>query len=42
MGRFAGSGRYACNKTLAFEKERSENTRFQLAKILVQWKQETS
>jgi len=45
MSRFAGSARYVYNKALALKKERYEKkeklTRFQLDKLLVQWKQET-
>ncbi len=42
---FAGCARYVYNKALALKKERYEKkeqlTRFQLDKLLVQWKQET-
>src|SRR5437762_363645 len=45
MRRFAGCARYVYNKALALKKERYEKkeqlTRFQLDKLLVQWKQET-
>lgn len=45
MCRFAGSARYVYNKALALKKERYEQkeklTRFQLDKMLVQWKQKT-
>src|SRR2546430_5289987 len=45
MCRFAGCARYVYNKALALKKERYEKkeqlTRFQLDKLLVQWKQET-
>jgi putative transposase len=45
MGRSAGCARYVYNKALALKKERHEKkeqlTRFQLDKLLVEWKQET-
>jgi len=45
MSRSAGCARYVYNKALALKKERYEKkeklTRFQLDKMLVQWKQET-
>jgi putative transposase len=45
MSRSAGCARYIYNKALALKKERYEKkeplTRFQLDKMLVQWKQET-
>ena len=44
MSRFAGCARYVYNKALALKKERYEKkektSRFQLDKMLVQWKQE--
>lgn len=46
MSRFAGCARYVYNKGLALQQERYKNkekklTRFQMDKLLVQWKQET-
>ena len=45
MSRFAGCVRYVYNKALALKRERYEKkeklTRFQLDRMLVQWKQET-
>jgi putative transposase len=45
MSRFAGCARYVYNKALALKKERYEKkekvSRFQLDKMLVEWKQET-
>ena len=45
MSRFAGCARYVYNKALALKKELYEKkekaSRFQLDKMLVQWKQET-
>ncbi len=45
MSRSAGCARYVYNKALALKKERYQKkeklTRFQLDKMLVQWKQET-